>query len=132
MTASKNRSHRANHYGTLCERKAADRYGLELDRASWRDARRPGGDPVEIKSTMANHADGQPGNFKLYEDYHEQLREANGWYVFVVYRPRGRGVTVLKMEMRHSSRLPLLIWHGGGAHRNSRQAKLDIDLIFDG
>ncbi|WP_459192094.1 hypothetical protein [Halosimplex sp. J119] len=123
-------SHRANHYGTICEKKAVDRYGLELDRSSWHDARRSDGTPVEIKSTMRTHADGQPGNFKLYERYHRQLRKANGWYVFVVYRSRGQGITVLKMKMRHSSRLPLLTWHGGGGHRNTKQAKLDICKTF--
>ena len=127
---SKNRSHRANHYGTLCERKASERYRLDLDRASWHDARRADGTPVEIKSTMREHADGQPGNFKLYDQYHRQLREANGWYVFAVYRPRGRGVTVLKWDMRHSSRLPRLDWHGGGDHRDAQQAKVGIGAIF--
>lgn len=123
-------SHRANHYGTLVERQAAKRYRLDLERCSWHDAVRSDGTPVEIKSAMHRHADGQPGNFKIYEEYHEQLREANGWYVLGTYRVRGTGVEVLKWEMRHSSRLPLFSWHGGGDHRNSRQAKLDINEIF--
>lgn len=123
-------SHKANHYGTLCERKAAERYGLELDRDSWHDARRSDGTPVEIKSTMRRHADGQPGNFKLYSAYHQKLRRANGWYVFVVYRVRERGVEPLKWEMRHSSRLPKLRWHGGGDHRDAQQSKLGIDEVF--
>ena len=71
-----------NHYGTLVERKAAERYCLKLDRSSWHDARRPDGDPVEIKSAMRRHADGQPSNFKIYEEYHARLREADGWYLF--------------------------------------------------
>lgn len=124
------RSHKANHYGTLCERKAAERYGLELDRSSWHDARRGDRTPVEIKSAMYRHADGQPGNFKLYSTYHRRLRRANGWYIFVVYRVCGPGVQVLKMEMRHSSRLPSLSWHGGGDHRDAKQSKLDIKAVF--
>jgi len=130
MTESKNRSSRANRYGTLCERKMAEKYGLELDRSSWHDARRADGTPVEIKSTMHQHSDGQPGNFKLYKEYHDRLRDTGGWYVFAVYKPRGRGVTVLKTEMRHSSRLPLLTWHGGGDHRDTQQAKISISEIF--
>ena len=55
------RSHRANRYGTLFERRAAEKYSLELERASWKDARRADGTPVEIKCTMVEHADGQPG-----------------------------------------------------------------------
>jgi hypothetical protein len=128
--ASKNRSHRANHYGTLVERQAAERYRLELERCSWHDALRPDRDPVEIKAAMRTHSDGQPGNFKIYEDYHDQLRDASGWYVFAPYRVRGRGVEVLAWEMRHSSRIPSPSWHGGGAHRDSRQAKIGIGEIF--
>lgn len=124
------RSHKANHYGTLVERKAAERYGLELDRASWHDARRPDGMPVEIKSAMHRHRDGQPGTFKLYDRYHDKLRAANGWYVFAVYRVRGRGVEVLEWEMRHSSKLPRLNWHGGGKHRGAKQSKISTDKIY--
>lgn len=123
-------SHRADHYGTLCERHVAEKYHLELDRASWHHARREDRTPVEIKSTMRKHAGGQPGNFKLYSTYHRKLRCANGWYVFVVYRVRGRGVQVLKTEMRHASRLPRLDWHGGGDHRDANQAKMSIQSIF--
>ena len=124
------RSHKANHYGTLVERKAAERYNLELDRCSWHDAKRPDGTPVEIKSAMHRHADGQPGTFKLYDQYHERLRTANGWYVFGVYRACGRGLKILNWEMRHSSRLPHLNWHGGGDHRDSKQAKIPISYLF--
>ncbi|SFS00028.1 hypothetical protein SAMN05216559_2298 [Halomicrobium zhouii] len=125
-----NRSHKANHYGTLCERKAVHRYGLELDRSSWHDARRDDGTPVEIKSTMRRHADGQPGNFKLYSKYHRRLWRTNGWYIFIIYRVRGNGLQVLKSEMRHSSRLPQLSWHGGGQHRDAKQAKILINSLF--
>ncbi|ACV46595.1 MULTISPECIES: hypothetical protein [Halomicrobium] len=124
-----NRSHRANHYGTLVERQAVKRYNLELDRCSWHDAKRSDGTPVEIKAAMHRHSDGQPGTFKLYDQYHEQLRAANGWYIFGVYRIRGSGVEVLQWEMRHSSRLPQLEWHGGGDHREAHQAKIGISLL---
>ncbi|WP_420870599.1 hypothetical protein [Haloarcula rubripromontorii] len=124
------RSHKANHYGTLVERKAAERYNLELDRCSWHDAKRPDGTPVEIKSAMHRHSDGQPGTFKLYDQYHKELRIEGGYYIFGVYRIRGQGVEVLDWKMRHSSRLPQLCWHGGGSHRNSKQAKIQITSVF--
>ena len=125
-----NRSHKANHYGTLVERKAAERYGLELDRASWHDARRADRTPVEIKSAMHRHSDGQPGTFKLYDQYHEKLRAENGCYIFAVYRVRGRGLEVLQWNIRHSSQTPALNWHGGGNHRGAKQAKIPIKSIF--
>jgi hypothetical protein len=80
---------------------------------------------------MHRHTDCQPGTFKLSDRYHEKLRSANGWYVFGVYRVRGRGVEVLEWEMRHSSRLPMLEWHGGGDHRYSQQAKVRITVLFE-
>ncbi|MEA5386203.1 hypothetical protein VB779_03185 [Haloarculaceae archaeon H-GB11] len=123
------RSHKANHYGTLAERKAIEKYGLTLDRCSWHDAKRDDGTPVEIKSAMHRHADGQEGTFKLYDRYHDRLREANGWYAFVIYRVRGKGIEVLHFGLRHSSRLPTLHWHGGGSHREARQAKLKLGQV---
>ncbi|MCU4741147.1 hypothetical protein [Natronoglomus mannanivorans] len=129
MSAS--RSKRANHFGTLCEKRMASKRRFVLERASWHDARFQNGTPVEIKSTMVEHADGQPGNFKIYREYHDRLRRADGWYCFVVYRPHGRsGCTVLEDKMVRASRLPLLRWHGGGDHRGTQQAKIAISDVF--
>lgn len=122
-------SKKANHYGTLAERKAAKKYGLDLARASWKDADRDG-TPVEIKATQYRHADGQPGNFKLYHQYHRRLRRNSGEYVFVVYEISGRGINVLRSTLIHSSKLPRLSWHGGGEHRGTKQAKLAIGDVF--
>ncbi|SNZ12103.1 hypothetical protein SAMN06269185_1497 [Natronoarchaeum philippinense] len=126
-----NRSKRANHFGTICEKRMARKRRFELDRASWHDARFQNGTPVEIKSTMVEHADGQPGNFKIYRKYHDRLRRADGWYCFVVYRPHGRsGCTVLDDKMVRACDLPLVRWHGGGAHRDTQQAKVTIEEIY--
>src|SRR6056297_3019285 len=114
------RSHRANRYGTLVEYKLAEKYGIELARTSWCDGVR-NGKPVEIKSTMHRHADGQPGNFKLYEKYHRKLRHHDGSYALAVYKPVGRGINVLRTKLIHSSQVPRLSWHGGGDHRGTRQ-----------
>nr|WP_152421139.1 hypothetical protein [Natronolimnohabitans innermongolicus] len=103
----------------------------ELGRASRHDARFGNGTPDEIKSTVLEHSDGQPGNLKIYREYHEKLRRANGWDCFVVYRPRGRsGCTVVQDKMGRSSDLPLLRWRGGGDHRGTKQAKIGISDIF--
>ncbi|WP_226006607.1 hypothetical protein [Natrinema salinisoli] len=126
-----NRSKRANHFGTACEKRMAKKRRFTLERASWHDARFGIGTPVEIKSTMLKHSDGQPGNFKVYRTYHDKLRSHNGWYCFVVYRPHGRsGCTILKDKMCKASSLPLLRWHGGGDHRGTKQAKIAIEDIF--
>ncbi|AUX10681.1 hypothetical protein AArcSl_3074 [Halalkaliarchaeum desulfuricum] len=124
------RSHRANHYGTICEKRAMDRYDLEPARASWKDAEFEHGRPVEIKSTMYRHSDGQPGTFKLYEKYHRRLRREDGHYVFVVYKATEKGVNILEMKLTHSSQVPRLSWHGGGDHRGTRQAKIQLGAIF--
>lgn len=123
------RSHRANRYGTLVEKQLAEKYGIELERTSWCDGIRDG-KPVEIKSTMHRHADGQPGNFKLYEKYHRKLRRQDGSCAFAVYKPWGRGIRLLRTKVVHSSELPRLTWHGGGEHRDSKQGKLAIGDVF--
>ena len=123
-------SKRANHYGTAAERYVVRKYDLELSRASWKDAERSDGTPVEIKSCRHRHVDGQPGNFKIYEKYHRKLRQNDGWYAFLVYRLDGRMLDPIRSEMMHSSRLPRLSWHGGGEHRHTKQSKLEYHIIF--
>jgi len=119
-------SHRANAYGTAVEYKMSEQYNLDLARASWKDADASDGTPHEIKAAMHKHADGQPGTFKIYREYHEKLQRQGGYYVFASYRRRGTGVQVLGHGRRHASRLPSIRWHGGGAHRGTQQAKIAI------
>ena len=107
-----------------------EKHGFAIDRRSWADAT-ANGTPVEIKSTRVEHADGQPGNFKIYEQYHRRLRANDGKYCFAVYKPWGNsGARILKSKIVHSGALPRLNWHGGGEHRGTRQAKLGIDEVF--
>jgi len=128
-------SHRANAHGTACEYVLADHYGVDIKRGgkrvdtSWYDGLRDGV-PWEFKATAHRHADGNPGNFKIYKVYHSKLRQQGGWYGFAVYRKRGTGTQVLKMKAVPASKLPLLRWHGGGSHRGSKQGKLAIDDVF--
>jgi len=122
-------SHRANKWGTACEYHMAEKYGLELARASWKDGDR-GSTPWELKATKRTHADGQPGNFKIYRKYHKKLQSEGGRYGFAVYRIRGRGCQVLDTTTVSASRLPTVRWHGGGAHRDTQQAKIAISDVF--
>ncbi|NIC01083.1 hypothetical protein [Halobacterium sp. R2-5] len=108
----------------------AEEYGVELSRASWKDADAPDGTPVEIKAAMHEHADGPPGNFKIYREYHEKLQQNSGVYLFAAYRVRGRGVQVLAHGRRRASRLPTMRWHGGGDHRGTEQAKISIQAVL--
>ena len=108
----------------------ADEYGLELSRESWRDAVDGRGESHEIKAAMHEHANGQPGNFKIYRQYHEKLQAQGGDYVFASYRIRGKGVQILAHGRRHASRLPQVRWHGGGDHRDTQQAKIPISAVL--
>jgi len=107
----------------------AEKYGLTLARASWKDADK-GSTPYELKATKRTHADGQPGNFKIYREYHEKLQSEGGRYGFAVYRIRGKGAQVLKTTTLPASGLPTIRWHGGGDHRGTQQAKIGIEEVF--
>lgn len=122
------RSSNAARYGSLAEQKLADDRGLVLDgkHTSWCDAERQNGTPVEIKSGMVS-----TGYWQIYQNYHEKLRDANGWYGFVVYKPWGRGIRVIKTKMVRPDRLPLgTLWSPTGGHRDSEKAKLPFDEVF--
>lgn len=129
-------SHKANKFGTACEYHLAEKYGVDLVDSegkridtSWYDGRK-GNTPWEFKATAWRHADGQPGNFKVYKAYHAKLVRAGGWYGLAVYRKRGTGCQVLKTKAVRASSLPVRRWHGGGAHRDSKQGKIAISDVF--
>ena len=126
------RSSNASRYGSLSEQAAADRYNLTREgvHTAWCDAVQRDGTPVEIKAAMATRADGSAGRFRVFEEYHDRLRREGGRYVFVAYKPRGRGITVLKMKMLPPGNLPVSSWYGAGGHRESRQVKLAIGDVF--
>ena len=123
-------SHRANKWGTACEYRLAQKYNLELERASWKDAVDSNGTPWELKATKRTHADGQPGNFKIYQKYHDRLKSNGGRYGFAVYRIRGKGCQILKTKTLKASAIPAVKWHGGGDHRDTMQAKIAIEDIY--
>ena len=122
-------SSRANRYGSLAERKVAERYRLVRDgvHTSWCDAVDSDGTPVEIKSCDAGR---DAPRFRIFEKYHDRLQSEGGHYVFVLYKKRGRGITVLRMTRMHASRLPAETCYGAGGHRESRQTKLRPKTVF--
>jgi hypothetical protein len=123
------RSSNANRYGTLAEYRAAERYGLTIERDAWHDARTSDGTPVEIKAAMLNRASGQTGRFRLFEDYHRKLRRDGGIYVFVTYRAVGRGIAVDETRSVDAKDVQVR-WYGAGGHRDSRQVKLPVHEVF--
>jgi hypothetical protein len=122
-------SRKAARYGALAERKAADRYDLDLrgEHTSWCDARTAGGVPVEIKATDLGR---DYPRFRIFEEYHEQLQAAGGRYVFVAYKRCGAGIRVVRMTMVHAGGLPQATWTTTGGHRESRAAKIDPSVIL--
>lgn len=123
------RASRSSRYGALAEEKARARYGLEADRSSWHDARADDGTPIEVKAAMLNRSSGKEGRFRLFEDYHKRLEQADGAYVFVAYRAVGRGISVEAMRSIAASSIRVE-WYGAGGHRESRQAKVPPREIF--
>lgn len=124
-----NRSKKAARYGALAERKARERYGLDPEHDSWHDSRAPDGSPVEIKAAMMNRAGGEEGRFRIFEKYHRRLCRNDGKYVFVAYRASGAGIQVRAMRSLAADDLRPR-WYGAGGHRESRQVKIPISLIF--
>lgn len=122
-------SKRANRYGTLAERWAAERFNLRREGAhtSWCDAVRPDGTPVEIKSCKMNR---EYPRFRVFQEYHETLADRDGLYVFVCYKPKGRGITVLRSCILAADDLPASTWYGAGGHRDSEQVKLPPSRVF--
>lgn len=124
-----NRSRKAAHYGRLAEEVAVRRYGLKSTHTSWHDARTSDGRPVETKATMLNRGDGTEGRFRIFEQYHKRLVQADGLYVFVPYKARGRGIQVVDTRSVEAGNLRLNFYSAGG-HRGSKQVKIHPRLIF--
>lgn len=122
------RSSKAARYGRLAEEAARARYNLESAHTSWHDATTSDGRPVETKAAMLNRARGR-GRFRVFEEYHRRLEDAEGLYVFVAYEAAGRGIRVKKMRSVGASALNLE-FYGAGGHRDSRQAKIPVPAVF--
>lgn len=122
-------SHRASHYGPEFEKWLAERRNLQYEgvHTSWCDLEFQNGTPVEAKAAMTG-----TGYFQVYENQHVQLEQANGWYGFGVYRPRGNdsgGIRVLKAVMKRAVDVPTPQWSNTGTDRG-RKLKLPISDVF--
>lgn len=124
-----NRSRKAARYGSLAERVARERYGLDAEHDGMHDARAPSGEPVEVKAAMLNRRSG-PARFRIFEDYHERLVAAGGFYVFVAYRAKGRGISVEGVRSLDADALRVTSWSSTGGHRDSRQKRIPVREIF--
>jgi hypothetical protein len=54
----------------------------------------------------------------------------SGRHEFLAYKPRGRGITVVKSRAIPAEQLPVVEWYGAGGHRKSQQSKLNMSEIF--
>jgi hypothetical protein len=120
-----NRSRKAARYGSLAEKWAAERYGLELERDSWHDARKDDR-PADVKAAMNSR---NATRFRLWEEQHRRLRREDGFYVFILYRPVGRGIDVLRSRTIAARSLRVR-FGGAGNHPKGNQAKIPSERIF--
>jgi len=120
-----NRSRKAARYGSLVEKWAAERYGLEFERDAWHDARK-GDRPGDVKGAMASR---EATRFRLWEEQHRRLRREDGFYAFVLYRPVGRGIDVLRSRTVAARSLQVR-FGGAGNHPKGNQFKLPPARIF--
>ena len=124
------RSQKAAHYGAEVEKQMAEQYGLDLDRSSWRDGWMDR-EPVEIKAAMHRRANGYPGRFRVFGEPHRELAKRDGWYVFAVYRVRGRGVSIIEDRALRARSLRF-DWgpSNHGSPNRERQKKIRIDRVM--
>jgi len=120
-----NRSRKAAHFGALAEGWAAERYGLELERDDWHDARK-GDRPADVKAAMDSR---KATRFRLWEEQHRRLRREDGFYVFILYRPAGRGINVLRSRTVAARSLRVR-FGGAGNHPKGNQAKIAPERVF--
>lgn len=109
----------ARNYGRLAADRARERYGLDKTKARTHDARYQNGKPVEIKAA-------QPGGyFQVYKVQHEYLRRHSGYYVFVLYNPRGPGIAVVDM-VRKAAKSISPSWYDDTGYADGRGPRTKI------
>jgi hypothetical protein len=131
------RADRRKAAGTAVEKHVCREYNLTADHSGRADAQYPtSGTPVEIKAALRRKSDGRggtkEGEFFVFESPHQWLRRHDGYYVFAVYRFRGRGVQVLKTKRVHASNLPYFEFHESGhpGRNDDREARFKVSQIF--
>ncbi|GAA0933813.1 hypothetical protein GCM10009549_57950 [Streptomyces thermoalcalitolerans] len=80
---------------------------------------------------MRRRADGSTGRFRIFQDAYDTLAKRDGWIYFAAYRPRGRGIEVLRSKMTRARTLRLSDsdFYPSGHHRGP-QIKLSIEEVF--
>ena len=115
----------ARRLGRRAEEKALEAYGLEPDRTSWRDGVYKNGVPVEVKASQRSSR-----YFRLWADEHHRLASQQGYYVFVLYRPRGTGVEIIRMKRVRASDLSPRWSASGHAEKRQLQAYIPHDDVM--
>lgn len=126
MTTAPNRSQNAARYGALAERVAFGRYDLDPDRDAYHDATDSEGRPWDVKACMMTR---RAPRFRLWKEQHTRLARASGGYVFVKYRPVGRGIRVLGTRTV-AARALRLRFYGAGSHQKGAQVKVNPAAVF--
>lgn len=121
-----NRSQKAARYGALAERVGFKRYELEPERDGKHDAIDSEGNPWDVKAVMVSR---RAPRFRLWKEQHEYLEDKGGGYVFVKYRPVGRGIRVLDTRTVRASSLRLR-FYGAGSHQKGQQVKVKPSDVF--
>lgn len=119
----KRQSRQARGYGHAAERHVIDEYDLELDHDSWHDAQMDG-DPVEIKAAKYRLDNGREGRYLIRRPAHRKLRQSDGWYAFVVYRGRGRGIEVAETKMIRSRSVRIDSWQSLSDRSDEKQIRI--------
>lgn len=122
-----NRSQNAARYGALAEKVARERYGLDADHSSWHDATDDEGRPWDVKACMMTR---KAPRFRLWKEQHTRLVREGGGYVFVAYRPVGRGVRVIETRTVRARSLRLR-FYGAGSHQKGEQVKVTPERVFE-
>jgi hypothetical protein len=108
-------------WGHYAEWTARIAFTLTKERATYYDARDEQGRPVEVKACQRRIRRGDLGKYFIREANHQELRDAGGFYVFVVYDPENwKQGPILNMEIKPAAWLDTvepLTWTGNGSRR---------------
>lgn len=121
-------------WGHFTEWAARLSFSLEKDQSLFHDARTEDGDPVEVKSCRRRTGRRRDhGKFFIRKENHVELRDAGGFYVFVVYDPElWKHGPILEMEMKPAAWLDDVEygWTGNGSRRNEQVKRPPWHVVF--
>lgn len=123
-------------YGSLAERYAAKKYGIDLDYPMIDGVRFDGsknGRPVEIKAAASNRRGGSVKGtalFRVWKDEHELLERENGYMIFVEYTKRGNGIAVNRSRSVRARNMTISNWMARVGPRDERQAQIQPSQVF--